>query len=115
MENSQSSWIEICKTTELLEGQIKAFQVQGNRIALCRVQGGGFYAVDDLCTHDDGPLGEGDLLGTEIECPRHGARFDIKTGKALCLPAVLPIKTYPVQITGETVKIQVPQQVTKTP
>ena len=51
---------------------------------------GTFYCVADLCTHDDGPLGDGALQGCEVECPRHGARFDVRTGAALCLPAVQP-------------------------
>ncbi|MCL4512774.1 MAG: non-heme iron oxygenase ferredoxin subunit [Candidatus Eremiobacteraeota bacterium] len=111
MENLSEKWIEACKTSDLLEGQIKVVKIKDRRIALCHVQGGGIYAVDDLCTHDNGPLGEGELFGTAIECPRHGARFDVRTGKVLCLPATLPIQTYPVQIEGDRVKIQIPSSV----
>ena len=116
MENLSENWIEVCKTSDVLEGQITVVQTKDRRIALCHVQGGGFYAVDDLCTHDDGPLGEGELFETAIECPRHGARFDVKTGKVLCLPATLPIKTYPVQIDQNgtiAVKIQISSSVSQ--
>ncbi len=77
-------------------GTAKVYTVDNVRIAVCNVDGQ-YYAIDDLCTHDNGPLGEGELLGAEIECPRHGARFDVKTGKALCLPAVKPVHCYPVE------------------
>jgi 3-phenylpropionate/trans-cinnamate dioxygenase ferredoxin subunit len=55
------------------------------------------YAIDDVCTHDDGPVGEGEVDGFTITCPRHGARFDIRSGKALSLPAVVDVNTYPVR------------------
>ena len=53
-----------------------------------------FYAIDDVCTHDGGPLAEGELSGCEIMCPRHGARFDVRTGKALCMPAFEPVAVH---------------------
>ena len=73
--------------------------------------GGQYCAIEDVCTHDGGPLGEGELVQGEnqqacqIECPRHGARFDVRTGRALSLPAVVPIPVYAVEIDGETVKV----------
>lgn len=60
--------------------------------------GGSFYAIDDVCTHDDGPLGEGALEGFEIVCPRHGARFDVRTGDALTMPATKPTKVHDVKV-----------------
>ena len=59
--------------------------------------GGKYMAIADICTHDDGPLGDGDIDGCEIICPRHGARFDLKTGEALTLPAVKNTEVYPVR------------------
>jgi 3-phenylpropionate/trans-cinnamate dioxygenase ferredoxin subunit len=88
--------IKIAKTDDIADGRVKVYTAGGKRIAVCNV-GGAFYAVADLCTHDGGPLGEGELVDHQIECPRHGARFDIETGKAMCLPAVLPITTYKVE------------------
>lgn len=100
-----AEWHKVCTINELTPKQIKVFEVKGERIALCRFDEKEFYAVADLCTHDDGPLGEGELVDHAIECPRHGARFDIKTGKVLALPAVLPIRAYPVKMEGDSVFI----------
>ena len=86
-------------------GQVKVIMPRGERIALCNVDGE-LYAIDDVCTHDGGPLDQGELLGDQIECPRHGAMFDIRTGKALTLPAIFPIKTYPVRIEGNDIQIE---------
>jgi 3-phenylpropionate/trans-cinnamate dioxygenase ferredoxin subunit len=83
---------------------VKSCEVDGKRIALCHVDGS-FYAIDDVCTHDGGPLDQGQLEGDQIECPRHGARFDVKTGRALTLPAVRPVNSYPVQVEGDDVKV----------
>jgi 3-phenylpropionate/trans-cinnamate dioxygenase ferredoxin subunit len=85
-------------------GQVRVFQVGGRSIALANA-GGTFYAIDNVCTHDRGPLGEGSLAGDQVECPRHGARFDVRTGRVTALPAVLPVKTYPVQVDGDQVKV----------
>jgi 3-phenylpropionate/trans-cinnamate dioxygenase ferredoxin subunit len=76
------------------------------RIALCNVNGR-FYAIDDVCTHDGGPLDQGELDGNLVECPRHGARFDVTDGRAVVLPAVRPVKTYKVEVEGEDVKVSV--------
>ena len=66
---------------------------------------GTYYAIEDLCTHDDGPLAEGRLTGCIIECPRHGATFDIRTGKVLSAPALLNVPSYAVQVVGNEVQI----------
>lgn len=102
-----SEFVKVAKVSDVPTGQVKVFDAGGKRVCLCNVDGQ-FYAVADLCTHDDGPLGEGELMGDQIECPRHGARFDVKTGKVLCLPAVVPIPTYPVEVRGEDVWVGVP-------
>lgn len=87
-------------------GQVRVFSVDGFDVALCNVDGQ-FYAIDDVCTHDGGPLGEGTLIGDQVECPRHGARFDVKTGRVRALPAVLPVRTYEVQVDGDDIKVRV--------
>ncbi len=68
--------------------------------------GGSFYAIEDVCTHDDGPLAEGELDGYAIECPRHGARFDIRDGKVLSMPAIRPVPYYEVRVEGEDILIR---------
>lgn len=75
-------------------------EIDGRPIALFNVDGS-YYAIDDVCTHDGGPLAEGDLEGCEIRCPRHGARFDVRSGKALCLPAVESVTTHAVEVRGD--------------
>ncbi len=94
------------KASEILVGQLKPVSVQGKRLLVCHTEQG-FYAVDDTCTHDDGPLADGLLDGNAIECPRHGARFDVTTGQVLCLPAAIPIRSYPVRVDGDDVKVSV--------
>ncbi len=81
--------------------------VGARRLALCNVNGR-YYVIDDVCTHDGGPLDQGELDGEEIECPRHGARFDVTTGRATCMPAVVPVKTYDVRVEGGEVQVNVP-------
>lgn len=99
--------VTVARRDEIRPGRAIVVEVEGRRIALARVDGD-FYAIDDVCTHDGGPLGEGQLYGHQIECPRHGARFDVRTGKNLTLPAPLPVDTYPVRVEGELVKLQLP-------
>ncbi len=91
------------KASEIRIGQFKPVTVQGKRLLVCHTEQG-FYAVDDTCTHDDGSLADGVLDGNAIECPRHGARFDVTTGKVLCLPAAIAIRSYPVRVDGDDVK-----------
>ena len=96
----------VANVSEIPAGQFKPFTVGGKRLLICHTPQG-FYAVDDTCTHDDGPLSDGLLDGTAIECPRHGARFDVTTGKVLCLPAAVGIRSYPVRVEGTDVKVSV--------
>lgn len=94
------------KAAEIPPGTMKIVEADGIRIALCNV-GGKFYAIEDVCTHDDGPLGEGTLRGKEVECPRHGARFDVSTGRPTAMPAVVPVRTFPTVVENATVYIEV--------
>lgn len=70
--------------------------------------GGRFFCIADLCTHDDGPLEDGRLEGYEVECPRHGARFDVRSGAALCLPATTPVPTYAVKVEDGVIFVESP-------
>lgn len=85
-------------------GAVKVVEAGGRSLALCNLDGS-FYAVDNLCTHDGGPLGEGTLYNGTVECPRHGARFDVQTGAVKALPAVRPVRAYPVQVDGNEVSV----------
>jgi 3-phenylpropionate/trans-cinnamate dioxygenase ferredoxin component len=100
------SWVVLTATDSIEDGHAEVFEAGGHRIALCRTDGE-FYAIDDVCTHDGGSLDQGQLTGKQIECPRHGARFDIVTGRALCLPAVRPVRTYPTRVNDGQVEVEI--------
>lgn len=84
-------------------------EIDGLPIVVFRVAGE-LFAIADACSHDDGPLGDGDLEGYEIICPRHGARFDIRTGKVLALPAVESIAAYPVRVVDQQIEVGLPKE-----
>ena len=88
-------WVDVADAAGVADGEVKTFQVESNRVAVARANGQ-LYAVQDLCSHDDGPLGDGGLEEYAIVCPRHGAKFDIRSGAVVAMPAVAPIETYPV-------------------
>src|ERR1700742_772431 len=85
--------IAIAKRDEIPVGSTKRVSAGGTDLLICNVDGD-FYAIEDVCTHDGGPLDQGELEGCRIMCPRHGALFDVTTGAALTLPAVIPLETY---------------------
>ncbi len=93
---------EAARVEEIPPGKAKVVQLQGKKIAIFNVDGQ-FYAIDDTCTHEDASLAEGELDGTVVECPKHGARFDLKTGKNLSLPAVFPVNAYQIKIENNTI------------
>lgn len=101
-----SEFVKVAKVLDVPEGEMKSFNVKGKGVALCHTAEG-FFAVADLCTHDDGPLADGFLDGDQVECPRHGARFSVKTGEVLCLPAVVPIPRYEVKVEGDDIFVSV--------
>ena len=94
------------RTSDVPEGEVRVVAANGVSIALANVEGR-FYAIENLCTHDGGPLGEGMLWDDKVECPRHGARFDLTTGRPVTLPAVIPVRTFPVRVEGEEVQVDV--------
>jgi len=103
-------FVPVTKASEIAVGTFKPVEALGKRLLICRTDGG-YYAIDDTCTHDDGSLADGWLEGTAIECPRHGARFEVTSGKVLCLPAAVPINAYRVVVEGDQVKVDVSQPV----
>ncbi|CAN5185552.1 non-heme iron oxygenase ferredoxin subunit [soil metagenome] len=100
--------LDVCPVEELPSGEVKIVRAGEISIGVYNA-GGEFYAIEDRCSHDDGPLAEGDWEPEELVaiCPRHGSRFDIRTGKALSLPAYLPVETFPVKVVDGIVKVSV--------
>jgi 3-phenylpropionate/trans-cinnamate dioxygenase ferredoxin subunit len=101
-----SDFFRVAKVNELPPGGKKLIEVDGVPIALFNVDGE-FYAIEDVCTHDGAPLAEGELEGDEIECPRHGARFNVRTGAVLCMPAVEPVESYAVKVKDDDILVSV--------
>jgi 3-phenylpropionate/trans-cinnamate dioxygenase ferredoxin subunit len=97
-------FVKVTTRPELPPGGKLLAEVDGRPIAVFNVDGS-YYAIDDVCTHDGGPLAEGDFEGCEIQCPRHGARFDVRTGEALCMPAFEPVTTHLVEVRGDDVLV----------
>lgn len=95
----------VANASAIPPGTTKRVVVDGKEILICNVDGN-FYAIDDICTHDGGSLDQGDLEGDRIMCPRHGAYFDVKTGVALTLPAVLPVCAYKVTLKGDELSLE---------
>jgi 3-phenylpropionate/trans-cinnamate dioxygenase ferredoxin subunit len=96
----------VVKRDEIPPGSTKRVVVDGTAVLICNVDGD-FYALEDVCTHDGGPLDQGELQGCRIMCPRHGALFDVTSGAALTLPAVVPLETYRVRTEGDEVIVEV--------
>lgn len=103
-----ANFVKVASEQDIQDGTVRVVEAAGRKVALCKWEGQ-FYAIDDRCTHDNGPLGEGELIDGEVECPRHGARFDIKTGQAMCLPAVGKVSTYPVEIRNGEIWLGLPK------
>lgn len=103
-----SDFVKVATVDEIPVGGSKLVEVDRIRIALFNL-GGELHAIEDVCTHDGGPLVEGEVVnGCEVVCPRHGARFDIRTGAALSFPAFEATNTYEVQIDGNDVLVERP-------
>jgi 3-phenylpropionate/trans-cinnamate dioxygenase ferredoxin subunit len=100
------AFVKVGKASDVPPGTAKVFNVGDRYVAVCNVDGS-LFAVDDVCTHDEGSLEQGDLDGFEIECPRHGARFDVRTGAVTALPAVVAIDTFGVRVEGDDIEIDV--------
>lgn len=98
------AYVTVAKVGEIPPGGVKVSRIGDQEIALFNVAGA-YHAMDDVCTHDGGPLAEGIIEGHVIECPRHGARFDIRTGEVLSMPATLAVTTYPVRIAGDEIQV----------
>jgi 3-phenylpropionate/trans-cinnamate dioxygenase ferredoxin component len=103
-----SEIIDVCPASELQPGQMKLVEWEDVEIGVFNCAGS-LYAIEDRCSHDDGPLAEGpfDESRCAVECPRHGSLFDLKSGKPLTLPAYEPVDTFKVIVEDDTIKLEV--------
>ena len=98
-------FVPVAKVSEIPDPGRKVVEV-GDALVVVVHTAGNFYAIDDVCTHDGGPLGEGELDGFAITCPRHGAKFDVRDGRVLCMPATQPTGVHDVKIEGDNVLVR---------
>ncbi len=98
-------WLAVAQSKDIEQGKTLAVDVNGQSLLICHTEEG-FFAIENQCTHDELPLDGGELDGCELECPYHGARFDVRDGQARCLPAVTGVKHFPVRVEGEVIQVQ---------
>ena len=104
-----TGFVKVAKLNEIPHNASKLVEMQDVRVALFNLDGQ-LYAIEDVCTHDGGPLVEGEIVnGCEVECPRHGARFDIRSGRAVRFPAFEATNTFEVRVDGDDVWIASPE------
>lgn len=108
-DESKIEFVEIAPASELPIGE-RLFVDVGDKTLVIFNIAGKFFAIGDVCSHDDGPVGEGSLEGYNIVCPRHGAEFDIRTGKVMQMPAVVDIPAYPVQVRDGKIFVGIPKE-----
>jgi 3-phenylpropionate/trans-cinnamate dioxygenase ferredoxin subunit len=99
----------VCRIDELPAGEMRLVEADGRKIGVFHAEDGELYAIEDRCSHDDGPLAEGefDAGACTVECPRHGSLFDLRTGRPKTLPAYVPVETFEVAVEDGDVKLEV--------
>ena len=101
-----TNFVKVAKTSDIEPGDAKIVEVKGKEIALFNI-GGKFFAIDNMCTHEEASLGEGEVSGYEVTCPLHGAKFDVRSGEVLGPPAYDDVASYAVRVSGGDVEIDV--------
>jgi 3-phenylpropionate/trans-cinnamate dioxygenase ferredoxin subunit len=101
------SYVPVAREDDVPRGEVRVVDADGRSLALGHCADGTWGAIDNVCTHDGGTLGEGELEDCMVECPRHGARFELATGEVRALPAVFPVNAYPVRVVDGEVQVDV--------
>jgi 3-phenylpropionate/trans-cinnamate dioxygenase ferredoxin component len=109
LDSTKAEFLDIAPASELPNGERLFIEVEGKSIVVVNIAGQ-YFAIADICTHDDGPLGDGDIEGYNIVCPRHGGEFDVRTGQAVQMPAVVDIPAYPVRVTDGMIQLGIPRE-----
>ena len=99
----------VASVAEMPVESLKKIEAGSTPVCLAHAEDGNFYALNDICTHEEFSLCEGELWGMDVECPQHGSRFNLVTGKVTGLPAVIPATTYPVTVEGQDIFVEVPE------
>ena len=107
LDPDKCEFVAIAAVDDIPNGERLFIEVDNEFVVVFNIAGD-YYAIADLCSHDDGPLGDGEIEGFEVVCPRHGARFDVRTGEALTLPAVEGIPAYPVRVIEGQIEVGFP-------
>jgi 3-phenylpropionate/trans-cinnamate dioxygenase ferredoxin subunit len=109
IDESKVEYLEIAPASELPSGERLFVEIEGQPIVIFNIANQ-YFSIADVCSHDDGPVGEGSLDGYCITCPRHGAQFDVRTGKVMQMPAVVDIPAYPVRIVDGMIQLGMPKE-----
>jgi 3-phenylpropionate/trans-cinnamate dioxygenase ferredoxin subunit len=106
-DESKITYFEIAPAADLPNGERLFVEIEGKSLVIFNIAGQ-YFSIADICSHDDGPVGEGDLEGFNVVCPRHGGEFDVRDGKAVQLPAVVDIPAYPVRVVEGMIQVGIP-------
>ena len=109
LDQTKVEFLEIAPVSELPNGERLFIEVEGRSLVIFNIAGQ-FFAIGDICSHDDGPVGDGDIEGYNIVCPRHGGEFDVRTGQAVQMPAVVDIPAYPVKVVDGMIHVGIPKE-----
>ena len=104
-----SQFVKVATKSDIKNGE-KILVEADERLVILSQFGEDYFCIDDVCTHDGGSLSDGDLSGCEIECPRHGARFDLKTGQAMCMPATQHTTAHEVKVDGDDILVKINEE-----
>ena len=106
--DSMATEVTVCRLDELPPGAMRLVEVEGRKIGVFHAEDGELYAIEDRCSHDDGPLAEGefDAAACTVECPRHGSLFDLRSGRPKTLPAFQPVETFDARVEDGEVKLE---------
>lgn len=108
LDQDKCEFLDVASVDELKNGERMFLEIDGIPIVVLNI-GDQYFAIGDLCSHDEGPLGEGELHNYELGCPRHGATFDVRSGRVLSLPAIVDIPAYPTRVVDGQLQIGLPK------
>ena len=106
LEQPMTGFVTVARVGDVEPGTVRVVEVDGRSLCIGLTEDGEWGAIDNVCTHDGGVLGDGELDGDAVECPRHGGRFDLFNGRVLALPPVRPVNAYAARVAGDEVQVE---------